>query len=209
MANRFFEIPKKNAVPEPQQDPHRHFENKYLLAHYENLVSLENNLKRLPTEEEFFFLQTQRSFNAFTFIPYVCKYKIANELFASTYSISRRVIDSLIELHNSGLIDKITLLISDSMIKRNPTTIDSLLSVAATYTNIKVLFGWNHSKVCLMRTDKDFFVIEGSGNWAENAQMEQYTFANSKGLFDFRKELFEPEKSRHIADAGGIKNLND
>jgi hypothetical protein len=33
-------------------------------------------------------------------------------------------------------------------------------------------------------------VIEGSGNWAENAHFEQYVFANSKGLYDFRLQLF-------------------
>jgi len=212
--NRFFDIQKKKADPSIQEDPHRHFTNKYLLAHFENVTHLDKNLKRLPEEEEFFFLQTWNSFNAFTFIPFVAKTLKIRSLYASTYSISRRVINSLIEMHTAGMIDEITLLISDSMIKRNPTTIDMLLSVAAAHPNLKVLFGWNHSKVCLLEAPSNspegvgqtnYYVIEGSGNWAENAQMEQYTFANSKGLFDFRMDLFAPEKARHIADGGSLK----
>ncbi|MBO2546099.1 hypothetical protein J0871_16910 [Salegentibacter sp. BDJ18] len=206
--NKFFQIPKEKEEPTVQEDPNAHFKNKYLLAHFENVNHLEKNLKRLPAVEEFFFLQTWNSFNAFTFIPFVAKNLKVRSLFASTYSISRRVITALIELHTAGMIDEITLLISDSMIKRNPTTIDMLLSVAAAHANLKVLFGWNHSKVCLLRTNDDHFIIEGSGNWAENAQMEQYTFANSKGLFDFRMELFAPEKARHFAENGSLRAVS-
>jgi hypothetical protein len=214
MPNKYFDITK----PGPQRgkahiDVEKHFVSKYLLAHYQNVNHLEENLKRLPEPEEFFFLQTGNSFNAFTFIPLVCKHINVRRLYASTYSISRRVIEALIELHTAGKIEEITLLICDSMIKRNPTTIDSLLSTVSSYGNIKVLFGWNHSKVCLMQAPQppkggaqcNYFVIEGSGNWAENAQMEQYTFANSKGLFDFRMDLFAPERARQVAEGGALR----
>ena len=206
--NRFFDIAARKDSP-PEEDPGSHYKSKFLLAHFENVNKLEVNLKRLPSEEEFFFLQTNNSFNAFTFIPFVCKYVSVRRLFASTYSISRKVIEALMELHRTGLVDEITLLISDSMVKRNPMTIDVLLAVAATNGNLKVLFGWNHSKVCLLETTAGFFVIEGSGNWADNAQMEQYIFANSKGLYDFRMDLFAPEKARQVASGGYLKTVNN
>jgi len=47
-----------------------------------------------------------------------------------------------------------------------------------------------------METADNYYVIEGSGNWASNAHYEQYLFANSKGLFDFRKTLFTEAKLR-------------
>ena len=214
--NRFFDIKERKSGPSPQEDPQRHFKSKYLLAHFENVNNLEKNLTRLPSPEEFFFLQTNNSFNAFTFIPYVCKTVKVRRLFASTYSISRKVITALMELHNAGLVDEITLLISDSMIKRNPQTIDVLTGVAAAHPNLNVLFGWNHSKVCLLESSPgpseggeiNYFVIEGSGNWAENAAMEQYTFANCKGLFDFRMDLFAPEKARQVAQGGSVAVIN-
>ena len=188
--------------------PQAHFESKYLLAHYQNIHKLEQNLQRLPSPEEFFFLQTGSAFNAFSFIPLVCKSESVRRLYASTYSISRKVIDALQELHAKGLVEEITLLISDSMIKRNPMTIDVLNSVAAANGNWKVLFGWNHSKVCLLETATGHYVIEGSGNWSENAAIEQYTFANSKGLFHFRLDLFCPKNAKQVAEGGGIKTIN-
>lgn len=166
------------------------FTSKYLAAHYQKVSSLENDLFRIPTQEEFFFLQSDTAFNAFTFIPLVAKVFPIKELHATTYSISRKVIDALIELHDKGMIERITLLISDSMIKRNPIVIDNLMSMAQSRPNLTVLYAWVHAKVCLMQTHENYFVVEGSGNWSENAHYEQYTFANSKGLYDFRLKLF-------------------
>lgn len=179
-----------SAAPEIKQS----FKSKYLSAHFQKLEALERDLKRLPTPEEFFFLQTEKSFNAFTFIPFVTKYETVKHLYASTYSIGSKVVQALMDLHDAGFIDEITLLISDSMISRNPTVIDNLLSVASARGNVNVLFSWVHAKVCIMETKTNHYIVEGSGNWSENAQYEQYTFANSKGLFEFRKQLFTESK---------------
>lgn len=187
--NRFFN-PTVQKEEIKEEKPSELFVSKYIAAHYQKISSLENDLMRVPTPEEFFFLQSDTAFNAFTFIPFVAKTYPIKELYASTYSISRKVIDALVELHDKGMIEQITLLISDSMIKRNPVTIDNLMGICSSRPNFKALYAWSHAKVCLLKTHDFHFVIEGSGNWAENAHYEQYVFANSKGLYDFRKELF-------------------
>jgi hypothetical protein len=168
--------------------------SKYLASHYQKISSLENDLMRVPGEEEFFFLQSDTAFNAFTFIPLVAKLYPIKELHASTYSISRKVIEALIEMHDKGQVERITLLVSDSMIKRNPIVISNLMAMASSRPNVTVLYAWVHAKVCLLQTHENFYVIEGSGNWSENAHYEQYTFANSKGLYDFRMKLFTESK---------------
>jgi hypothetical protein len=168
--------------------------SKYLVKHFQKVSSLEKDLMRVPTTEEFFFLQSDTAFNAFTFIPLVAKIYPIKELHASTYSLSRKVIDALIEMHDKGLIERITLLVSDSMIKRNPLVIDNLMGMAKSRPNVTVLYAWVHAKVCLLQTHENHFVIEGSGNWSENAYYEQYIFANSKGLYDFRMKLFTDSK---------------
>ena len=168
--------------------------SKYLAAHYQKVSSLEKDLMRIPTTEEFFFLQSDTAFNAFTFIPLVAKVFPIKELHASTYSLSRKVIDALIEMHDKGQIECITLLVSDSMIKRNPLVIDNIMAMAKSRPNVTVLYAWVHAKVCLLRTHEHYYVIEGSGNWSENAHYEQYVFANSKGLYDFRMKLFTDSK---------------
>lgn len=170
------------------------FASKYINKHFLTIQDPAFDINRLPMPEELFFLQSDTAFNAFTFIPLVAKGTPVKELYASTYSISRKVIDALIELHDKGYIEKVTLLISDSMIKRNPKTIDNLMAMCSTRANFKALFAWSHAKVCLMQTHHAWFVVEGSGNWAENAQYEQYIFGNSKGLYDFRLQLFTSAK---------------
>lgn len=187
--NRFFSA-FDHKIEKKEEKPSELFVSKYIASHYQKISSLENDLMRVPTPEEFFFLQSDTAFNAFTFIPFVAKTYPIKELYASTYSISRKVIDALVELHDKGMIEQVTLLISDSMIKRNPVTIDNLMGICSSRPNFKALYAWSHAKVCLLKTHDFHFVIEGSGNWAENAHYEQYVFANSKGLYDFRKELF-------------------
>ena len=177
-----------------QEEETELFTSKYLAAHYQKVSSLEKDLMRIPTSEEFFFLQSDTAFNAFTFIPLVAKVFPIKELHASTYSLSRKVIDALIEMHDKGRIERITLLVSDSMIKRNPLVIDNIMAMAKSRPNVTVLYAWVHAKVCLLKTHEHYYVIEGSGNWSENAHYEQYVFANSKGLYDFRMKLFTDSK---------------
>lgn len=84
------------------------------------------------------------------------------------------------------------MLVSDSMIKRNPKTVDMLESMAEARANMTVNYAWSHAKVTLARTANGFFVIEGSGNWAEGAQYEQYIFLNDEATYRFREsELFQ------------------
>jgi hypothetical protein len=189
MSNRLFDIKALSEKTESEKLSEL-YTSKFLVFHFEKLKSLEENLKRLPTPEEIFFLQSDNAFNAFTFIPFVAKNHPIKELHASTYSISRKVIDALIEMHDRGMIEQITLMISDSMIKRNPLTIENLMAMATSRPNLKVVYAWSHAKVCLMKTHDNYYIIEGSGNWSENAQYEQYILANSKGVYDFRMELF-------------------
>lgn len=191
--SKYFDLKLKQQVANHPKFNEK-FESKYLLSHCEKLQNLEKDLTRLPGQNEFFFLQTENSFNAFTFIPLVCQHERIKQLYASTYSISSKVVNALVELHDSGFVDAITLLISDSMIKRNPTTIDNLCSMAASRGNITVLFTWVHAKVCILETDNHHYIIEGSGNWSDNAQYEQYVFGNSQSVYEFRKELFTNTK---------------
>lgn len=208
--NRLFQLPENAPLPElAQGGASGSFVSKYLISHFEKIAKLEADLKRLPEKEEFFFLQSDNSFNAFTFIPWTCKHRSIQHLYATTYSINQRVIQSLVELHKSGLIDKITLCISDTMLKRNALTADLLSAMNKQYPNIEVIFSWVHAKVCLMQSEDDFFCIEGSGNWSENAYYEQYLFANSKGLFDFRMKLFTEVEVRYRAMNGeNVRNPN-
>ncbi|WP_322970328.1 hypothetical protein [Faecalibacter sp. LW9] len=190
MNNRFFDLNKKTSITNDDPKQTKPFETKFLLNHYEKVKNLNQDLKRLPSEGEQFWLQSDTQFNAFTFIPFITQFEFIEHLYASTYSIAIRVVDSLIELHENGKIGEITLLISDSLRQRNPKTIDKIMAYENHYPNLHIKFAWNHSKVALAKTANGNYIIEGSGNWSENAHYEQYTFTNSKDAYDFRMKLF-------------------
>lgn len=207
MLNKFFELPEKGEVKGAASSTSGSFVSKYLAAHYQKVSSVKKDIKRLPEQDEFFFLQSDNSFNAFTFIPVVLENQTARHLMATTYSINKRVINALVELHQTGMIDQITLLVSDTMLRRNPVITDLLASVNRQYANINVLFAWVHAKVCLIETKNANYIIEGSGNWSDNAYYEQYTFANCAKLFAFREKLFTEVQIRHKAINGEIVKL--
>lgn len=204
---KLFQLPDKPLATSVETKSSGSFVSKYLAAHYQKVASVKKDLKRLPEREEFFFLQSDKSFNAFTFIPVVLENQSAKHLYCTTYSINKRVISALVELHQNGLVDNITLLVSDSMLRRNPVTSDLLAAVNREFANINVLFAWVHAKVCLIETKQSHYIIEGSGNWSDNASYEQYTFANCEKLFAFRKKLFTDVQIRHKAINGEIVKL--
>ena len=187
MSNKYFDIHSITETPKAQVEG---VFSKYLNNHLQRIENV-SELCRIPDNGEVFFLQTEKAFNAFTFIPWIAKKFFIEEIYASTYSISRRVVEALQELQQDGKVGEVTLLISDSMIKRNPQTIDNLEAVAKSNGNFKIKYYWNHSKVTLIKTKDHFFVLEGSGNFSENAHLEQYTFCNDADVYQFRKQIFE------------------
>lgn len=197
MINKFFDY-KALSESDPEEDVggHGRYISKYVATHFEKIANLNEDLVRVPSPGEFFFLQSDSSFNAFTFVMLIAKSFPIKEMYASTYSLNREVVDALMELHDRGAIEQLTLLVNDGMISRNPVTMDNLKGMASSRPNVQVFLAWVHAKVCIIRTHHAHFVVEGSGNWSKNAQYEQYTFANDEGLYNFRKELFTTTKMK-------------
>lgn len=163
------------------------FTSKYLNKHQALLKNAA--LERFPQPGEIFFLQTMQAFNAFTFIQKIAETYFIEELVATTYSVSMKVMEALQELQRKGRIGTIKLLISDSMMSRNPRVTDSLDSWATADADVKLIYTWNHSKITLAKTPEHHFCIEGSGNWSDNACYEQYIFFNDREVYEFRKQI--------------------
>lgn len=77
-----------------------------------------NNLKelcgRLPGPREAFFIETKKSFTAFTFIVYLIKHAgRVRHLYIATYSTNERILNALLRWRERGLIDSIHLHVSE------------------------------------------------------------------------------------------------
>lgn len=159
---------------------------KFLQSHMVKIENIKQLTGRLPDPGEAYFLWTLKSFNAFSFIPYMIKEQgQILELVLSTYSITQRILDAFVRYRDKGLIDQVHLLISDSVKFRLPLVNERLIQLNE--KGFRVIYGWNHSKITLVQTSLGYFVIEGSGNFSENAQFEQYLFLNSPIVYEFRK----------------------
>lgn len=161
--------------------------------HIEKIENIKNLCGHLPIPGEIIFLWTCNSFNAFTFIPYVIRYsgKI-QALYISTYSINTRIVEALFRWYDKGDIEYILIYISDSMKFRMPAVVD-LLEAGMKERNIQIKYAWNHSKIQLIKSNDNCFVVEGSGNFSENAANEQYVFLNNIEVYEFRKKCFEAD----------------
>lgn len=160
---------------------------RFLNEHYERIESVKALVNRPPAPGETYFLFTEKSFNAFTFVPYLVKERgHIDELVLSTYSINKRILLSFMNLVEKGSIASMFLLVADSLRHQRPAVVDLLDSFASTRDELRVKYAWNHSKMLLARCGQDHFVIEGSGNWSENSRHEQYLFCNSQKLYGFR-----------------------
>jgi hypothetical protein len=161
---------------------------KFLQMHQMKVKYIEDLIGKLPKENEISFLWTINSFNAFSFIPLVIiNSGIITELTVATYSIGKRTIDDLMYLMDEGKILKAHILVSDSIKTRLTSVNDHLLALIASKRQLTVKYAWNHSKIALMRSGDNHFILEGSGNWNDNAQHEHYDFLNSKEVYEFRR----------------------
>lgn len=190
MKHKLFDLSLLDAGAEPAipvEKSGAHAEQ-FLDAHLAMVESLKKLLGRVPRPGEIFFLWTVKSFNAFTFIPYIIRHHgVVHELVLATYSINIRIIDALVRLIDKQQIGSVDIFISDSIRTRLPKVYDHLMALSETKP-VRVRYAWNHAKIALIRTDDHHFVVEGSGNWGENAQHEQYIFLDSPAVFDFRKQ---------------------
>ena len=191
MQRRFSIDEIKIPAKEPVLDKAGFLAETFYKVHCEKINSIKNLITRLPDIGEIFLLSTLNSFNAFTFVPFIIKNcGVIDELIITTYSINIRIIDALIKQIDLGNIRKVDLLISYSLKARLPKVYDHLSALETNRKNVTVNYSWNHSKVTLIRSQHNYYIVEGSGNFSENAQFEQYIFLNNETVYRFRKEAF-------------------
>jgi hypothetical protein len=76
------------------------------------------------------------------------------------------------------------------------------------------LNGWdvyvinNHSKIILMKTESNYYVLETSSNLNENPKIEQYSFENNKELYDFYYAFFEILKQSEVENGRSKRQTN-
>ena len=164
---------------------------------FESLLTFKlNNLRelcgRLPEDDEAFFIETKKSFTAFTFIVYVIKWTgRVNHLYIATYSTNERIINALLRWRDKGLLGDIHLHVSETLQFRMPKVFARLVELQRCGV-ITLTYSWSHKKITCLDTPCGQFVVEGSGNYGENSMEEQYVFLKNKKVYEFRIQRIRP-----------------
>jgi hypothetical protein len=150
-----------------------------------------NNIKELvslPKKNEQIKIVTQQSFNAFAILLYIMEFERINELYLTTYSFDKNTVKGIIEIADNLKIKKITFLLASLIKHDKPELLNQLIDLAKRNENFTLIEAYNHTKIIAAKTDKNYYVVEGSGNLSNNARIEQYNFDNCKKSFDFHKK---------------------
>jgi hypothetical protein len=146
-------------------------------------------LNRLPQPGELLFIWTSASFSSFALIPEIIKkHGKIEELYLSSFTVNMRITTGMIDLMRQGRIAKVWLFMSDTIEKRLPRIFEQLRDYCRLNPNLKVKYGWNHSKILLLKTGNQWYCLEGSGNFSETSRHEQYLFSNHPEIYEFRRK---------------------
>ena len=159
--------------------------NKFKLKHQKRITSLEQ-IASVPENGEIYNILSNSQFNAFTFIPFVMKYKSIKEISIITYNISEEVIRNLCDLLEREEIERLNIFVSDHVLRRRANVAKLLIRKYKELKKLNIGFTYSHAKITIM----DNYVITGSGNMNQNARTEQYILANSKEMAGFFKENY-------------------
>lgn len=182
MNNRYFDLDELTSEVRQSRMYSQRFDNILTLK----LNRLKDLCGRLPQEDEAFFIETRKSFTAFTFIVYLIRHAgYIQHLYVATYSTNERVINALLKYKEKGFIGTIHLHVSETLKFRMPEIFSKLKELASDGV-ITLTYAWTHKKIACVSTDTGYYVVEGSGNYGENALEEQYVFLKSRTVYEFR-----------------------
>lgn len=164
-----------------------------------NMFNITKEFKQLNTliesppeiDECFKMLSVGGGFSSLGIITYIATKETIEELYCSTFRIGKHHFETLIDLHAKNKLKQCHFITSQTQ-QRTDTKYNYFEFIEKQCET----FGWklkcfnNHSKLILMQTDKNYYVVETSSNLNENPKMEQFNWENDKELYDWYKELF-------------------
>lgn len=162
---------------------------------HENLEFFQQILKKngkinIPAKNSILSIRTQSQINAFSIImQFIEQYGKIDFLSIQTYTIDEKTLYTFKELLSCGKIEKLQIIMTETASFRIPKIYKLLKQEFAEDKNCNLCFYWVHSKVHLIQCGKDKFVLDGSGNFSMNAQVEQYNIFHSDKMFEFDNNL--------------------
>lgn len=145
----------------------------------------------LPGEGQSTHLVTDRKWDAWQFPVCLMRLGPCERMMLCTFNVSGQVVTWMHSLVRTGEIRQLDVIVSDSMYRLSDKgeVYDDLQRMAAAHKGRVRVGAVNvHAKVLCMITGGCYWVVEGSGNMAYNAHIEQYAIYNNRELFMFHSD---------------------
>lgn len=144
------------------------------------------DLSDLPKKGEEFVYFVDGQFDAIDFLQFILQtHNKIDFLGMASYSYSKISANLIRNLVENGIVQECFLASTTSLRTRYPESYSIIESIIG---NIERRYTALHAKILLVETAKNFYVLDGSGNFSKNARIEQYHFSNNEKLFNFYKE---------------------
>ena len=147
-----------------------------------------------PKNNECFkMLSVGGGFSSLGIIKYIADREVVEEMYVSTFRIGKNHFKVLKKLYDLGRIKKANFITSSA---QKHIDGDSDYNYYQTIERTCQKNGWglkvfdNHSKLLLLKTANNFYVVETSSNLNENPKMEQFSWENDQELYEWYQELF-------------------
>lgn len=152
-----------------------------------------NDLKmQFPTPGELVIIQTENAFSAFDYVLYMINhFKVLDELVLSTFNLGEKVAESFIyQIKNKSILEA-TIVINNKFraSDNDRKKFDDIQTLSKENYKVKLHFAQNHTKNILVRIKDKYYVWFGSGNSANNSEMEDYIWIESESIFNFKKQF--------------------
>lgn len=153
---------------------------------------LEQIIQAPPTHDQCYkMLSVRGGFSTLSIIKYVADLEPIEEMYVNTFRIGLKHFDELDKLHSQRRL-KMAHFITSSLQRDTDRTYNYFGEISKKCKKnkweLKVLD--NHSKVILLKTKKNWHVIETSSNLNENPKMEQFNWENDEELYKWYEALF-------------------
>lgn len=143
----------------------------------------------LPKKNECVLIKSNGCSDTGSIFEYMCGTGVVDEMYLSTWIISRTNIDYLCEKIDEGGIKSLVFIISvrqKQLKKSNYAHLIEQFQLRKKTARYKVCNC--HAKTFSCKIGDNYYTVTGSGNWTKNPRIENYIILNDKEVFLHNKE---------------------
>lgn len=147
------------------------------------------------TKQCYKMISINGGFSTVGIISYVANLEPIEELYVSTFRIGKNHFKTLMKLHERHKLNNCHFITSVSQKEIDATqegyNYFEYISEKCEKLGWKLKIFNNHSKILLMKTKNNFYVVETSSNLNENPKTEHFSWENDKELYEWYLAIFK------------------